>query len=464
MLNAQKMAPWMLAAALLVGCGGEEDGPATTVDAGAPLGEGIVKSIEGAVTAEEGLAEGQGRMVLDVFHGDRAVNRKVKVEIAADAARDTSVAKGEGNQEFDLGPGLYFATIQYSEGGAGEPMTGTVAGLKVNAGSTSKYSVVLEAPVGLLQLKFTRSDGPGRPAVGIDEEIALAIYPEGGDRSAPVWEGKGGESVPLPVGTYDAKATYDSGKGLPTVEWYEGLEIASGLARTKRELHLDLDSSGVRIDAFNFSSDVNSATQVYFFNPGAQVEQATAKAAGKAGESIAVDPGVYDILVVFTPSANNPDLQGRVKLREFEVPEREGVRRPIDLQLQLAEIRLSVVNGEEDVSDRAELMVKKSGADKIASSSVLEGQGGRHVLAAGTYDLYVDFTPAEGDKVSHAFRGIEMTNGNVWNQAFEASNAGDWVATPVQRPAAPLRPIDWKPTGDDDDSGGDDDDSAAKVP
>ena len=103
-----------------------------------------------------------------------------------------------------------------------------------------------------------------------------------------------------------------------------------------------------------------------------------------------------------------------------------------------------------------------AGADKVASSSVLEGQGGRHVIAAGIYDLYVEFTPAEGDKVSHAFRAIELTNGNVWAQSFDAANAADWVAAPVQRPAAPLRPIDWKPTGDDDDSAGDDDDSAAK--
>jgi len=457
MLNLKKRAYWALVATLLVGCGGDDDGVTTSVDAGAPLGEGIVKSIESSLSAEDGLPEGQGRIVLDVFHGDRAVNRKVKLEFATDAARDAVVAKGEGNQEFDLAPGLYFAKITYSEGEVGEPMIGTIAGLKVNLGHVSKYSVVLEAPVGLLQLKFTRSDGPGRPAVGIDEQIIVTVYPEGGDRTAPVWEGKGGENVPLPVGTYDVKATYDSGKGLPTVEWYEGLEIAAGLARTKRDVHLDLDASGVRIDAFNFSRDVNSSTEVYFFNPGALVEQATAKALGKAGESIAIEPGLYDILVVYTPSPNNPDLMGRHKLPNFEVPAREGVRRPLDLQLELAEIRITVTNGEVDVSEQVEIMVKRSGADRVASSSVFEGPGGRHLVAAGTYDLYVEFTPAEGDKVKHTFRGIELTNGNLWAQSWDAAAPDDWVAAAVQRPAAPLRAIDWKPepvAGDDDDSAG----------
>jgi hypothetical protein len=441
----QNLAPWMLAALLLISCGGDDDGPVTAVDLGAPLGEGIVKSVEGAVIADASLAEGQGRLLLDVFHADRAVNRKVKIDLADDGARDTSVARGEGNQEFDLAPGLYFATISYKEGALGEPMTGSIAGLKVNPGHTTKYSVALEAPVGLLHIKFTRSDGPMRPAVNIDDEIVMSIYASGGDRSAPLWEGKGGGNVALPVGRYDVKASYDSGKGLPTVEWYEGLEIAAGLARTKRVVHLDLDASGVRIDAFNFGSDVNGRTQIYFFNPGAAVDRgATMKASGKAGESIAVDPGKYDILIVFTPSDDNPDLTGRLTLPNFEVPERDGVRRPVDLELALGEIRMEI----------------KAGADVVASSSVLEAQGGHHVVPAGTYDIYLQFAPSEGKKVKRAFPQIDLSNGNVWAQSFDAANPEEWAAVPVQTPASPLRPIHWQPEGDDDDSAGDDDDSA----
>ncbi len=460
----QTRLPWILAVALLAACGGDDDGPATTIDAGTPLGEGIVKSVEGNVVATEGLAEGQGRAMLDVFHGDRAVNKKVKVEIAADGARDAVIAKGEGNQDYDLAAGLYFAKITYSEGDLGEPMTGSIAGLKVNAGNTTKYSVVLEAPVGLLQLSYTRSDGPGRPAVKIDEDVQVDVFVSGGDRSTPVWSGKGGESVPLPVGSYDVKTSYDSGKGLPTVEWNEGLEIAAGLARTKREIHLDLDASGVRIDAFNFSSDVNSSTQIYFFNPGADVANARARATGRAGQSIAVDPGEYDVLVVYTPSDDNPDLEGRLKLEKFVVPEREGVRRPVDLQLELGRISFQVKAGTEDLSDRVELVVKRAGADPVASSSVWEGFGGDHLLPAGTYDVYVEFTPSEGDKIKKQYKGIELSNGAVWAQELDGAAPGDWAVVPVQKPAQPLKPIDVSPkAGDDDDSAGDDDDSAAKA-
>ncbi len=446
--------------ALSPGCGGDDDGPTTEADAGAPLGEGIVKEVAGSVEALDGAAEGKGELLLDIFHGDRAVNKKVKVRLSKDGARDEEVALGEGNQEFALEPGLYFAQLTYKESDEIDPMEGSVAALKVNAGHLTKYNVVLEAPIGLLQLRFTRSDGPGRPPVKIDEQIELSVYPSGGDRSSPVWSGQGGTWIPLATGSYDAKAVYDDGTELPTIEWYEGLELAAGLARTKREVHLDLDASGVRVDAFNFSSDINAATHVYFFNPGANVEQATAKKDGPAGESIPVDPGTYDLLLVYSPSNDNPDLQGRKKLEDFVVPERGGVRRPIDLELEIATLKITVKNGEEDVGESVELQVKRAGADSVAGSSVMESVGvGEHVVEAGMYDIYLIYEPPDGEQTRQAFRNVELSNGTLWEQTFQATDS-TWGAVDPIRPAAPLRPIDWvPPKGDDDDSGADDDDS-----
>jgi hypothetical protein len=445
-------------------CGGGDDTADATVDTGTPLGEGIVKEVTGSLAeVQGGAAEGKGELLLDVFHGDRAVNKKVKVSLARNDAREVPAGKGEGNQAFGLDAGLYFASIRYSEGELARDMEGTIAGLKVNPGKVSKYVVQLEAPVGLLQMKCMRTDGPGRPNVKVDEETTLEVFAAEGDRSTPVWSGTAGGSIPLPVGSYRVKATYDGGSELPTIEWYPGIEIAAGMAKTvKDDCLFDLDSSGVRIDAFNFSFDVNGSTQVYFFNPGANVEQATAKASGPAGENIPVSPGAYDVLIVYVPSADNPDLQTRKKLEDFEVPERGGVRRQVDLVMELGEIMVQVKDGDDDVSERVEMRVKRAGADPIASSSILEIQGvGQQFLEAGTYDIYLDYEPSEGDPIKQAFQGVELGTGFVWRQEFDVQQAS-WLAKEVERPATPWRPLDWKePSSDDDDSGGADDDDSA---
>ena len=439
-------------------CGGENTTPEASVDAGAPLGEGVVKEVAGTLAdAPADIAEGKGQLLLDVFHGDRAVNRKVKVSLAHDGARDTPAGKGEGNQAFELDPGLYYATIVYSEGDLAVDMSGSIAALKVNAGHVTKYNVHLEAPVGLLLLKCARTDGPGRPEVKVDEQVTLEVFEADGDRSAPMWSGQAGGSVPLPAASYDVKATFDGGSEL-LHEWFEDLVVAPGMAKTIPKCLFDLDTTGVRIDAFNYSSDINGRTDVYFFNPGANIEVATAKAQGTAGEDIKVDPGSYDVLVVYQPSDDNLDLQGRVKLSEFEVPERGGVRRSVDLQMALGRIVLEVLDGEEDVSERVEMMAKRAGADRVASTSLLEVTGvGEHWLESGMVDVYLTYENKDGEKKDEKFLGIDLGNQFVWRQEFNAQDAS-WIAAEIERPAQAPRPIAFKPPGgDDDDSAGDDD-------
>lgn len=449
----------LTALALVAGCscGGDDDTPEASIDAGAPLGEGVVKEVAGTLAdAPTDIAEGKGQLLLDVFHGDRAVNRKVKVLLAPDGARDTPAGKGEGNQAFELDPGLYYATIIYNEGDLAVDMAGSIAGLKVNAGQVTKYNVHLEAPVGLLLLKCARTDGPGRPEVKVDDQVSLEVYGADGDRSSPIWIGQAGGSVPLPVGSYDVKATYDGGSEL-LHEWFENLVVASGMAKTIPKCLFDLDTTGVRIDAYNFSNDINARSQVYFFNPGANIEQAQAKEIGTAGEDVKVDPGTYDVLVVYQPSDDNPDIEGRKMLAGFEVPERGGVRRSVDLEMALGRIVLKVLDGAEDVSERVEMMVKRAGADRVASTSLLEVTGvGEHWLESGMMDIYLTYQDRDGEKKDEKFLGIDLGNQYVWRQEFNAQDAS-WIAADTEKPAQAPKPIAHKPAGDDDDSAQDDD-------
>lgn len=449
--------------ALAAGCHcGGGDAPAAAIDVGAPLGQGIVTGVAGALAEAVDVSEGKGQLLLDVFHGDRAVNRKVKVTIAHDESRETPAGKGEGNQAFELDPGLYFVTIVYSESELVKDLEGTIAGLKVNAGHTSTYTVHLEAPVGLLHMRCSRTDGVGRPEVNIDAQVTLSVFPAGGDRSTPLWQGLAGDSIPLPTGTYDVKATFDGADG-PMTEWYQSLVIAAAMGKTIPRCLFDLDTTGVQIDAFNFSSDVDDRSMVYFFNPGANVQQATARASGKAGEQIPVEPGEYDVLVVFQPSVDNLDLQGSRLLSGFVVPDRGGVRRQLDMELELGVVEVKVTDGAEDVSERVEIVVKRAGADPVAGMSLLESVGvGQHWLEAGTFDIYLTYEKADGTKKSESFRGVELPNGARWAQTFDSQEAA-WIAQEVRRPAAPLHAIDWRDPALQDDDSADDDDSAGNA-
>jgi hypothetical protein len=441
---------------LVLACNGDDKRKAANADTGTPLGQGVVEKVEGRVEDAKDLPEGKGTLLLDVFHTDRAVNQKVKITVSPEASPDTVAAKGEGNQEFQLDPGLYRATIAYDESDLARGFEGAVTGLKVNLGWLTRYHLGLNAPVGQIRLRFHRTVDPTQPPTSVNDKVELAVWKDGDepDIVPPIWKGAAGDFISLPAGTYDAKATYAEPGELPTVEWFHDLVVAGGMAKTEREVDLQVDTSGVRIDAFNYSRDVNGRTTIYFFNPGANVNQAVAKATGKAGEVIKVDPGKYDVLVVYQPSDDSPELRGEKVLKEFEVPERGGVRRQIDLEKALAVARIKVADGDVDVSERTDLRIMRSGADPDAASSILDQVGvGEHWIPVGTYDLYLTYRPVDGDPKRHGFPKVELGNGFVWAQTFSAKEP-EWSAADVRRPPEPLQPISalQVETGGDDDS------------
>ena len=121
---------------------------------------------------------------------------------------------------------------------------------------------------------------------------------------------------------------------------------------------------------------------------------------------------------------------------------------------------LKVLDGEEDVSERTEMMVKRAGADRVASSSLLEVTGvDEHWLESGMVDIYLTYENRDGEKKDQKFLGIDLGNQYVWRQEFNAQDAS-WIAAETERPAQAPKPIEKKPSGDDDDSARDDDDSA----
>ncbi len=457
------LASLSLALVLLPACGGGDaptTGPAT---AGPPLGDGMVVEVGGSVEKLDVDEPGTtGAILVDVFHTDRAINQKVRVKIYA-AAGGNAVAGGAGNEDLTLPAGEYRAELKYSESDLAGGYTGSISGLVVSAGHRSRYQAKVTAPVGMLRMQFSQPDGPQRPALRINEQVTLAIFNgnEDPDLAGALWTGPAGDWIALPEGAYQVRATFEAPGQPPTVQWYRDLQVAGGLGRNDQDIQLEFDDSGVRVDVFNFGRDVNARTTAYFFNPGANVAQAVAKSSGPAGEVARLDPGLYDLWVVYQPSANNPELRGTKLVQNLEIPERGGVRRQIDLQMPLATLSLKVRAGAEDLADTTELRVLRAGADKEAASPIVDEIGvSEHPVPVGTFDIYLSAETSEGPK-QLVFSDVELGNGYVWDQTFDLSSTTN-VAAEARRPLEPLRPLGWvaPKVGDDDDSGGDDDDSS----
>jgi len=372
---------------LLPACGGDDGSPAGPVTAVTPLGAGIVAEVSGSVEHLGKEDPGtDGILLVDVFHTDRAINQKVKVKIYPEGGGGALASAG-GNEDITVPAGNYRAAIVYDESELAGGYKGSISGLVVTAGYRSRYRVKVEAPVGLLRMQFQQPDGPMRPPVKINDKVTLAVFKGGEDPdlSGVLWSGPAGSWIALPEGTYQCRATFAVPGQPSTVEWYRDLTVAGSLARNDQDIQLAFDDSGVRVDAFNFGRDVNDHTTVYFFNPGANVEQAVAKMSGPAGQVAHVSPGRYDLWVVYQPAVDDPELIGTSFLANLEVPDRGGVRRQIDLEMPLATLDLHVKNGAADLSDNAELRVMRAGADREAASPIVDDVGlKRQPIPVGT--------------------------------------------------------------------------------
>lgn len=452
-----------LSAALMVsGCTAEEE--VEVPDIGSPTGEGIVVRVSGVLKEGQAAGSEQGRLRLKFNLGGSVVSEKVWLELTAEGVE---VGEGPGNKEFDLSPGLYSGRVSYLEDGHVEKAKGVVSGLRIHAGKTSDYKVYLDVPIGRLHMDFTQLGRTGE-RVSIAEQVQLAVHWADEQQGSPVWEGLATEVVILTAGKYDIKAGLPGKDGTVLVQWIQDVTIAGGMALTERTIEVESEATGVRIDVFNFSADVNEKSHVAFFPPDADLRRAVARHTGRGGHILPVEPGIYDVLVRYAPST---ELQGDRLLEDLVVPAEGALRLQIDLEQQLGLLRVSVLDGGRNVSDQVNMIVRRAGADRVAGLSVLDSVGvGEHYIAAGTYDIYFEYHPTGRAKKRVALEGVIIGSGAVWEQLFEAKET-PWVPAPARLPSEPLRSIHWSPASspaavlvedsvsDDEGSAGDDDDS-----
>jgi hypothetical protein len=453
------MLSFLSAALLIVGCGGDE--AAELPDAGDPRGEGIVGRVSGMLKDGQGVEPERGRMRLEFNLGEAVVTEKVWLELTTEGV---DIGEGPGNKEFDLSPGLYSARVSYVEDSHVDKAKGVLSALRVHAGMISDYKVYLDVPIGRLQMDFTQLNRTGK-RVSIAEQVPLAVHRAGDQQGIPVWEGLATEAVVLAAGSYDIRAALPGKDGIAIVEWIRDVAIVGGMVVTNRTVEVESEDTGVRIDVFNFSADVNGKAHVAFFPPDADLRRAVARYTGKGGQVLPVAPGTYDVLVRYAPSS---EIEGDRLLEDLVVPTEGALRLQVDLEQELGMLRLSVFDGDRSVSDQVNMIVRRSGADRVAGLSVLDAVGvGEHHIGAGTYDIYLEYQPSSGKKKRVTLEGVTIASGAVWEQRFEAE-ATRWLPAPARLPTEPLRSIHWSPppppalvSEDDDDSASDDDDSAS---
>tara|TARA_Y100001968_G_scaffold295935_1_gene303711 strand:+ start:1427 stop:2854 length:1428 start_codon:yes stop_codon:yes gene_type:complete len=451
---------------LVVACG--DDDSAANAPLAAAVPEGIVVEASGSLEAAAEIAEGQGQLLLNATLGGKPVADKLSVEISAvggDPAQVTAVTPGTALQ---LAPGQYSAKFVYLLDEKLGSFDGSAAGLEVRAGQTSRYDLTLTVPVGILVLNFKLKNKQGPPA-NISSEVKMELFRAEDDPTLvePVFAGVPGTDLTLAKGKYKVRATYPPGRNRPLVTaWFDEVLVGATLTRTEQEVLIEPEPLGVRVDAYNFSRDINSGTSVFFFSEGADMARAIARAQGVGGKVVEVPsqlaPGKYDVLLLYQPSPmTNPDLKIEKIMLGFEVPAAaEPIRLPVDFETPLGAIRLKVLAGEEDISDRIEMRVMRGGADPNAATPALEEFGvSEHFIPSGTYDVYLKWKKEDGSDGKAEFIRVELGNGHIWEQEFQRDE-GPWEARPVRVPPRQLRPITWVDPGDDDDSAGDDDDSA----
>lgn len=441
-------------------------------------GEGIVKQIGGKSRPDEELAEGQGGVIFDVQHVDRLVNNQVFFEVFPEGDSVASVGKVAGNDRLTLAPGTYDAHLVYTHSDVAR-YEGDIRSVVVHQGRTSKCEVKIEAPVGMLDLRFL-NDG-----IDINAKVKYSVYPaateEDAFRGDPMIKDQSPtEQLALPAGAYDVLAVYHETDAVHQDAWIEGLVVEGAMKRTVHAYDFAVTLHGFILHVKNFGEDVSDRSTVYFYYPGANVEFAVAIDQGAAGERLVVKPGEYDVRVVFQPSSEQstwgdkvlsgikigveeeqpedgeagaegegegeaeeaaaeteeaaeggdaaadgeePAVDGET---EAELPERPKsllIEMEVDMEIPLATLEVKVLYGGADVSDKSTLRVINAGADKSAASAVLSVTGlGSHIIPAGDYDINISFEEAD---LSGArwFEAITLGHGDSWAKELDLHKA-----------------------------------------
>ncbi len=257
------------------------------------------------------------------------------------------------------------------------------------------------------------------------------------EEAAPVWAGPIADIPPLNEGKITARVAYDDSVHWPSVSWFEDIEVPGMMTalsptwKLERGEPLNPTGPGVRIAATNFGKDISRQTQVYLYRAEDNVLHAAAVAKGRAGRYLDINPGEYNLRLVYQPMGPKSTLFGEKVVASFDVAAEGVTEKTIDIGYPMAWMDLQVIDQGEDVSKDVDLVVLREGVDRDAGSRTLDEEGvGHHALPADTYDIYVVYKPMDGpDVIDVVFSSVKLEAGQRWVQEWNTAKL-PWSAAP----------------------------------
>ena len=348
-------------------------------------GEGVVKRYSGTSKVDETItAENVGCIVFDVQHVDRLINKEVAITLTdADGAaitpepipgnHEVEVTFGEDEVEKILDARLVYAHSEIAR------HESEMKGLVVHQGRKVTYKVKIEAPVGFLDLRFLNDGVDVGPKVTYD--LHPAATEEGGERGEAMIEGQvAGESLAVASGRYDVHATYKETEKITQEAWIEGLEVGSAMARLVHEYDFAVMLHGFIMNARNFGEDVNDRSTVYFYTPGANVLFAVAQDQGPCGKRLVVQPGTYDVRVVYQPGPEQNTWGDKV-IHNVEIGQ-EG-KETAEAEGEVAEGEVAEGEAAEGEAAEGEVAEGEAAGGEVAEGEVAEGEAAEGEGAEG---------------------------------------------------------------------------------
>ncbi len=429
---------------------------------GEPIAEGIVTTPRVAITPADGTS-----LTLSLTHAGSGAPLGSELswtatpipdpredELSADldrmeGAERASVARtpvrGSGPDPVPLPPGFWDVELTVQPSELAGPYLGTLRGVRTAPGHASVYVAQLTVPSGSLTLT---ADAGGPVAA---EHVQVAVYaPEDGDTirraektamqtardagkdwhatvapaptPAPIWQGPLTSLPALPSGPVAARLVVEDGVHHPTVAWLKEVAVPAGGLTVARTIRLELDEvmaptePGLRVRARNLAHDVSPYSTVFVFPPGGDVAVAT----GRAGHYLALQPGPYDLRVVYEPPAAGLGVRGETTVKGFTVGDSGVSEASVDIGFPAATVRITVLEGGRDVSDTVAVRIMRVGVDREAGTPVVdETEVAEHVVPADTYDIYL--SRAAEPRIEAAFPAVTLAAGDVWSRELDVA-------------------------------------------
>ena len=448
--------------------------------------DAYVAKIWPMLEAEADLPDATGRLFFDFVHAANGEPLQGAVRWTAEPLRDPRgeelawdihrvegpggastapnrvAVSGEGLESVQLPAGWWALSVTYVASSLTGPITITIQGVRIAPGHLTTLAADVVAPAGLLEPRVLLDDQdsqadfqialyapePGatvqameertwQVALRQDEEPRPSGLPPKLDEHAPIWMGSLGDLEALPAGQYVARVWLDDGVRWPSVAWYPDLSVGQGMDSTEpvwklqRAAEINPSGPGIRMHVLNFGDDVSRTSHVFLYRAGEDVTQAAAAWRARGGRYLDVPPGSYSLRAVHHPNGLAGAVVGERVLEDFVVRAEGVTEASVDVEFAMAWLDLGALDADLDISSDVRLRVVREGADPEAGKPVLDEDGvGRHVLPAGTYDVYVTYVPPdERAPIEVAFESVELGPGDRWIQRWQARSV-PWMAQP----------------------------------